>query len=253
MFTGSVGSTKGLFEKANGGTFFMDEIQDMPWEIQGMIRKPIDERIITPIGGEPVELDIRVMSAHNVPLGGLIDKKQFRHDLYYRLDGVVIDIPSLKDRVDDIPLYINRFLRDWNSNPKKGKRLMAENAVEAFCDYHWPGNVRSLAKAFTIIATKAKIEITGDDVKKYLDGKEKKAKRTSEIIEKEFEKELKNLGFQDYMKEQERKVWSWCEKNCWDEKNNKVKESLAMKELEIGQSVFRRLNKSYGTEARLLH
>lgn len=137
-FTGANTDKRGLFEEADGGTFFLDEIGDMPLSIQAKVLRILEEKEIVRLG-ETVsrKVDVRIISATNKDLKELMSAKQFRQDLYYRLSALTFHIPALRERKDDIPLLISHFLKDSD------KKFTAE-ALKLMISYDWQGNVREL-------------------------------------------------------------------------------------------------------------
>jgi two-component system response regulator GlrR len=136
---------KGLFQAAEGGTLFLDEIGDMPMSFQVKLLRAIQERSVRPVGAtRPVPVDVRIISATHRDLDELRKSGDFREDLYYRLNVVTLDIPSLSERREDIPLLANHFLRTLNDAEKKGVKGFAPDAMEVLLSAPWPGNVRQL-------------------------------------------------------------------------------------------------------------
>lgn len=137
-FTGADRDKAGLFEEANGGTFFLDEIADMPLGIQAKILRVLEEKEIVRLGEtSPRKVDVRIISATNKTLKDEIERGTFRQDLYYRLSALTFRLPPLRDRKEDIPLLVEHFLRD------SGKTLSA-TVMKCLVAYDWPGNVREL-------------------------------------------------------------------------------------------------------------
>lgn len=144
-FTGASSSGKlGMFELADKGTLLLDEIGEMPMELQSKLLRVIQNKEVTRIGGtKPVKLDVRIISATNCELINLVKSKNFREDLYYRLNVFPIHIPPLRDRIDDISLLTKHFLHIYNA--KYGKFTAIEcSGIEILKEYTWPGNIREL-------------------------------------------------------------------------------------------------------------
>lgn len=145
-FTGALSSGKiGCFEAANGGTIFLDEISALPERIQAKLLRTLQEREIVRIGNtRPKKLEFRVIAATNVDLRSLVEKGRFRADLYHRIARTVLEVPPLRDRREDIEIYVNHFLRvaceSFGLKPKK----VEGKAMERLVEYNWPGNVREL-------------------------------------------------------------------------------------------------------------
>lgn len=144
-FTGAVASTVGRFERAHGGTLFLDEIGDMPLNMQVKLLRVLEEGSFEKVGGtRSIEADVRILTATHKNLEDMIDKGEFREDLYYRINVFPIEMPPLRRRVDDIPLLLNELIRNLEAAGKGTVRFNSA-AVSALCGYAWPGNVRELA------------------------------------------------------------------------------------------------------------
>ncbi len=144
-FTGAVYPKKGLFELADKGTIFFDEIGNIPLETQAKLLRVIQEREFMRLGGvETIKVDVRIIAATNVDLRRMMDDGRFREDLYYRLHVITVQLPPLRERRDDIPLLVQHFLEKYGEeNQKKPLEITAE-ALDLLLDYDWPGNVREL-------------------------------------------------------------------------------------------------------------
>src|SRR5438093_1922870 len=142
-FTGAVRDAAGLFQVAEGGTFFLDEVGDMPLATQVKLLRALQEREIIPVGGtQPIKIDCRLVAATNADLDKEVAEGRFRADLFYRLNVIPIKLPSLRQRRDDIPLLIDHFLRRHaQSGPAK---TINKEAMELLMKYDWAGNVREL-------------------------------------------------------------------------------------------------------------
>lgn len=144
-FTGATARRIGRFEQANGGTIFLDEIGDMPVEIQMKLLRVLQQREIERLGGtETVRIDIRVIAATNRNLEKAIAEGKFRLDLYYRLNVFPIVMPSLRERKDDIPLLVSHFIGYFSRKIGKTVSGVSEKVLKALMDYDWPGNIREL-------------------------------------------------------------------------------------------------------------
>ncbi|MCY7347899.1 MAG: sigma-54 dependent transcriptional regulator [Pyrinomonadaceae bacterium] len=144
-FSGAVQAKKGKFEIADGGTLFLDEIGDMSPRVQAKMLRVLEEQRFESVGSNaPVKVDVRVISATNKPLSGLIEDGDFRADLFYRLNVIPFQIPPLRERPEDVPLLIEHFNRKFSSDyGKKPKQITAE-ATTILQNYDWLGNVREL-------------------------------------------------------------------------------------------------------------
>jgi two-component system response regulator PilR (NtrC family) len=144
-FTGATQNKRGLFEVADGGTIFLDEISEMSLAMQVKLLRVLQERSVRPVGGtDEIPVDVRVIAATNKELDKLVAENAFREDLYYRLSVIPVQAPPLRNRSEDIPLLANHFLKKYA--PAAGKSILqfAPQALELLCSYDWPGNVRQL-------------------------------------------------------------------------------------------------------------
>ncbi len=147
-FTGAVSRRAGRFELADKGTLFLDEVGDLPMEVQIKLLRALQEREFERVGGtETVEVDVRVVSATNRDLEGLIGEGKFREDLYYRLNVFPIHLPPLRERLDDIPRLVEHFVAKFSRTTGKIVRGFSPEALATLTSYHWPGNVRELENA----------------------------------------------------------------------------------------------------------
>src|SRR5262249_27783334 len=144
-FTNALKMRKGIFEYANGGTVFLDEIGDMPFDLQAKLLHVLQNREGTRIGSnEPIRFNTRLISATHRDLEKAIAENRFRSDLYYRLKVVTVRLPSLRERREDIPLLAAHFIREFNAAYGKKVTTIAEPLRRAMQTYDWPGNVREL-------------------------------------------------------------------------------------------------------------
>ena len=144
-FTGATQRRIGRFEQANGGTLFLDEIGEIDQATQVKLLRALSEKTIERVGSNTsVKIDVRVIAATNKNLRKLVAKGEFREDLYYRLNVFPIEVPSLRDRVEDIPLLINELISRMEKE-KRGSLRMNSAAIMSLCRHDWPGNVRELA------------------------------------------------------------------------------------------------------------
>lgn len=144
-FTGAVKDKKGRFELANGGTLFLDDVDDIPLSFQVKLLRVLQEKEFEKVGGDnPIKVDVRVISATKVNLQEKVIKKEFREDLFYRLNVIPINLPPLRERREDIPLLLKHFAKI------KGKEDInfTQEAIDILSNYNWPGNVRQLENTF---------------------------------------------------------------------------------------------------------
>lgn len=144
-FTGAIRDKKGLFEMAHNGTLFLDEVGDMSLAMQVKLLRVLQQGTLTPVGGtEERKVDVRVIAATNRDLKAMIEEGQFREDLYYRINVINIQVPSLRDRKEDIPVLVDHFLLKNCKEKEIPLKQLTSRAMEKIFDYHWPGNIRQL-------------------------------------------------------------------------------------------------------------
>ena len=144
-FTGAVGERKGYFEEANGGTIFLDEIGELPKETQAMLLRVLQNGEYIKVGSSKVEkTDVRVIAATNVNLAYAVATGKFREDLYYRITGIQISMPALRDRKGDIYLLFRKFSSDFAEKNGLCKLSLTHEAISMLTSYRWPGNIRQL-------------------------------------------------------------------------------------------------------------
>jgi two-component system, NtrC family, response regulator HydG len=147
-FTGAYSNRIGRFEAANHGNFFLDEIGDIPLSIQTKLLRVLESGQFERVGDiSPIKVDVRIITATNKDLEELIEKKEFRQDLFFRINVIPIHLPPLRDRKEDIPLLINVFIDRLNIKTHKAIKGLSHDAMEIFMEYHWPGNIRELKNA----------------------------------------------------------------------------------------------------------
>jgi two-component system response regulator PilR (NtrC family) len=147
-FTGAIANKKGLFQLANGGSIFFDEIGNIPLETQAKLLRVIQEKEFMHVGGvDVIRVDVRIVAATNADLEAIVRQGSFREDLYYRLNVITIPLPALRERRDDIPLLARHFLARYAAENEKPLRDISPAAMELLLDYRWPGNVRELENA----------------------------------------------------------------------------------------------------------
>jgi DNA-binding NtrC family response regulator len=175
-FTGAIARKRGRFELANLGTIFLDEIGEISLQTQVKLLRVIQEREFERVGGEErIKVDVRIVSASNKNLKEEIDKGNFREDLFYRLNVVSIHVPPLRDRPDDIPLMVHKFIEEFSKDNNKEIEGITNGALQALMSYKWPGNVRELRNVIEsiVVLTKSKV-ITEGDLPSYVLSKDEK-------------------------------------------------------------------------------
>jgi two-component system response regulator HydG len=172
-FTGAVRSKRGKFELAAGGTLFLDEIGEIPLNVQVKLLRVLQEREVERVGGEdPIKIDVRLVCATHRDLDTMVKEGTFREDLYYRIKVIVLQLPALRERPDDIPELVEHFVRLANERDRRQVKGFTPAALERLQAYTWPGNVRELenvveqavvlARGDTVDAEDLPAEVTGD-------------------------------------------------------------------------------------------
>ncbi|MEZ4354087.1 MAG: sigma-54 dependent transcriptional regulator [Myxococcota bacterium] len=162
-FTNAVAHREGRFAVAHGGTIFLDEIGDMSPNLQVKLLRVLQERTFEPVGSsKTVKVDVRVIAATHQNLQKLIREGRFREDLFYRLNVLPVEVPALRDRIDDLPLLVHHFLDV--ARQERGSRVagITDDAMQRLMDYHWPGNVReleNLTERLTVLVGEGEIEV----------------------------------------------------------------------------------------------
>ena len=168
-FTSALKQRIGKFEQANGGTLFLDEIGDMSLNAQAKVLRALQEGKITRVGGDKdINVDVRVIAATNKDLLKEVDEKAFRLDLYHRLSVIIIHVPSLNDRRDDIPLLVDKFLADICSDYGTAKKGIEDAALKALQEHNWTGNIRELRNVVERLIILSGKTINKEDVENYV-------------------------------------------------------------------------------------
>lgn len=244
-FTGAVKSRRGAFEEAEGGTIFLDEIGELTSELQPKLLRALEQREIKRVGGNlPVKINLRVICATNKNLRHEIDEGRFREDLYYRLSVVKVSLPSLRERPEDIPVIVERFLAVSKFNQKPDGTLkilrVEDDALKSLARYQWPGNVRELSN----VIERAVSFVEGDTISKsHLDfifaemahGSEERTERMKVDSDIPF-KDAKQRIVEDFEKEYLADLLE----------HNKHNLSKAAREAKIDRKHLRNLLKKYG-------
>jgi len=177
-FTGATETRKGYFEEANGGTLFLDEVGELPLASQAKLLRVLQSGEFIKVGSSKVEkTDVRVIAATNVNLLHAVSQRKFREDLFYRLNAILINMPSLRDRKDDIYLLFRKFTSDFSEKYGMQKISLSHNAIEMLREYRWPGNIRQLKNVTETItaiesrkinSSSLKIELTAKELYPYI-------------------------------------------------------------------------------------
>lgn len=168
-FTSAIRQHKGKFEQADGGTLFLDEIGDMSLAAQSKVLRVLQEKKLSRVGSDKdIEVDVRVIAATNKDLRAEIEKGNFREDLYHRLSVIVVNVPPLEDRRDDIPLLINHFVEQIGAESGMPRKVFSPDAVRMLQEKKWPGNVRELRNVVERLLILGGTEISAQDVRDYV-------------------------------------------------------------------------------------
>ena len=168
-FTSAIKQRIGKFEQAHGGTLFLDEVGDMSLSAQAKVLRALQEGKITRVGGDKeISVDVRVIAATNKNLLKETEEKNFRLDLYHRLGVILIHVPSLNDRKEDIPLLVDKFLNDIAEEYGQPKKVIDKKATEALLQHNWTGNIRELHNVVERLIIFSGKTISVDDVKAYV-------------------------------------------------------------------------------------
>jgi DNA-binding NtrC family response regulator len=168
-FTSAIKQRIGKFESANGGTLFLDEIGDMSANAQAKVLRALQEGKITRVGADKdINVDVRVIAATNKDLLKEVEAKNFRLDLYHRLSVIIIHVPSLNERRDDIPLLVDQFLKDICSDYGVALKVMEPEAIQLLKQYNWTGNIRELRNVVERLVILSGKSITEEDVRAYV-------------------------------------------------------------------------------------
>ncbi len=197
-FTGALQDRKGLFEEADHGTLFLDEIGDMSPSMQAKLLRAIQEGEIRPVGGKKViRVDVRIISATNRDLKQAVQEGGFREDLYYRLNGVAIELSPLRDRKGDILLLAEHFLMEFSEETGIPRRGLSQEAKKLLLSYPWPGNVRELENTIrnaSVIAQKEEIEVEDFRYKPELFDEDSRAREAADrSLDQPLEMDVKPL------------------------------------------------------------
>ncbi len=169
-FTGAHKDKEGLLVAAEGGTFFLDEVGELPRDLQVKLLRALQERKVLPVGGTRlVPFNTRIIAATNSDLAAMVKNGEFRADLYYRLNVIPIHVPPLRERKSDIPFLVKKFLEDYASGVGARHKTISDEAMEILVEYHWPGNVRELENVVERLCVMSRGEVIGpEDVPGYM-------------------------------------------------------------------------------------
>lgn len=191
-FTGAIRLTHGRFELADEGTLLLDEISEIPLSLQAKLLRVLQEKEFERVGsGQPIQVDVRIISTTNQNLGKLIEKGKFREDLFYRLNVIPIHIPPLREKKEDIIPLAEHFLRKYNLENNRFIKGISEQVFEMFMEYFWPGNIRELENFIerAVVTAKGKVLVPDDFPKEIFFKKESNKLGVGSTLE-EVEKSL---------------------------------------------------------------
>jgi formate hydrogenlyase transcriptional activator len=187
-FTGAIERRIGRFETAHQGTIFLDEVEDIPLELQPKLLRVLQEHEFERLGSsKTIRVDVRVVAATNIDLGRMVDEKKFRSDLYYRLNVIPITLPPLRERANDIPLLVHFFANKYAQQMKKKIEKIPSEAMAVLSSYHWPGNIRELQNLIerAVILTRGSIlEIPLAELKQPARNSDRSSRLTLEEVER---------------------------------------------------------------------
>lgn len=191
-FTGAVADKPGRFELAEGGTLFLDEVGELPLEMQVKLLRALQERQIDRVGGlHPIPIDVRLVAATNADLAAAVEEGRFRRDLFYRLNVIPISLPPLRERIDDVPLLAEHFLRRFNERLGKEVHRLEPAAMAMLMEHDWPGNIRELENVMERVVLLA----DGDRI-----GPDDLAGLRSPAAPAALEEDLDDLGLKEYVR-----------------------------------------------------
>lgn len=234
-FSGAHARHVGYFERANGGTIFIDDIDDFPYQLQVKLLRVLQERELERVGGsEPIPVDIRVVAASKVNLWEMVQKKRFREDLFFRLNIVPIRVPALRDRMDDIPLLVEHFMEKHGADAKAEVSL--SSLLGEILEHDWPGNVRELENI--VLRVIALPEITQLGLSAADSGLETRTVRPKAAPATAYP------GYNDFIEGKDREIILWALEETH------YNTSSAAKLLKIPRSTLRSKMEKYGIKQR---
>jgi len=210
-FTGAIRNKKGKFELSDGGSMFLDDVDDIPIEMQVKLLRVLQEREYERVGGEEtISVDVRLICATKVDLAILVKQEKFREDLYYRLNVVAINLPPLRERKEDIPLLINYFIKKYSKRLKISRPDISQDTLDLLMKYRWPGNVRELENVVEhALVFTSNNKITVQSLPENL----KKFESISDKIHLDLQEKDK-IDFQDEVAEFEKNLIKWAYKKA---------------------------------------
>ena len=206
-FTGAIKTRRGRFELADGGTIFLDDVDDIPLEMQVKLLRVLQEREFERVGGEEtIPVNVRVICATKKDLKKLVQEGSFREDLYYRLHVVTILLPSLRERKEDIPLLVNYFIKKYATHQRVNVNAISQEALNMLSSYNWPGNIRELENVIEHAVTFCTSDVI---IPKNLPGNLIEGETPSGIFPIELST-IDSIDLQETLSEAERKLLFWA-------------------------------------------
>ncbi len=248
-FTGAIARKKGLFEIANGGTVFLDEIGEMPLQLQSKILKVLESKSFRRVGGEKyLTTDVQIIAATNRDLKQFVEERRFRQDLYYRLNVVPIHLPPLRERREDIFPLIEYFIQVFNKKIGRNISEVSNEALRALIDYNWPGNIRELRNIIEHLMILSKDDVIQEEIlpSEIRESDHKGNSRSNRLPGGGLEK------LPDFRKTK-KEVMEDFEKNYLREllNRNKWNISKSARDLDMHRSSLQRLLRKYGLQDKM--
>ncbi len=208
-FTGAHGTKEGFFQAAHGGTLFLDEVADLPLNMQVKLLRAIQENLVRPVGSETeMPVDVRILSASHKDLQMEVDDKNFREDLFYRLDVINLQVPSLRERLEDVPLLCGHILERLAQSLDHPASKLSSNALRQLQQYHFPGNVRELEN----ILQRAVTLIDGSQIE--VDDLTLKSRQTIKKPDTQSHQLVPGETLEEYLEEAEREILTQALEMC---------------------------------------
>ncbi|HCV04851.1 MULTISPECIES: sigma-54 dependent transcriptional regulator [Pseudoalteromonas] len=255
-FTGAISARKGRFELAQGGTLFLDEIGDMPLQMQVKLLRVLQERSYERVGGtKPIQADVRIIAATHRNLEEMIEKGDFREDLFYRLNVFPIENPSLSERADDIPLLLKELMRRVNEQSGTTAKF-TERAIQSLKEHAWPGNIRELAnlvERMVIMFPDKVVDVPDLPAKyRYIEVEAYEPEYPEELMERDAFNDIFSTGFSDYEDEELDTPATTVDSGLLPDEGIELKEYLAELEISLISQALERYDYVVARAAEIL-
>ncbi|MCZ4252014.1 sigma-54 dependent transcriptional regulator [Pseudoalteromonas shioyasakiensis] len=255
-FTGAISARKGRFELAQGGTLFLDEIGDMPLQMQVKLLRVLQERSYERVGGtKPIQADVRIIAATHRNLEEMIEKGDFREDLFYRLNVFPIENPSLSERADDIPLLLKELMRRVNEQSGTTAKF-TERAIQSLKEHAWPGNIRELAnlvERMVIMFPDKVVDVPDLPAKyRYIEVEAYEPEYPEELMERDAFNDIFSTGFSDYDDEEPDVPATTVDSGLLPDEGIELKEYLAELEISLISQALERYDYVVARAAEIL-